>query len=38
MVHRLKRDPVHASRLSHEATRVKETGGDILYLDTAPPF
>ena len=26
----------HASRLSHEATRVKETGGEILYLDTAP--
>ena len=26
----------HASRLSHEATRVEETGGEILYLDTAP--
>ena len=26
----------HASRLSREITRVKETGGDILYLDTAP--
>ena len=26
----------HASRLHHEATRVEETGGEILYLDTAP--
>ena len=26
----------HASRLSHEAMRVEETGGEILYLDTAP--
>ena len=26
----------HASRLRHEATRVEETGGEILYLDTAP--
>lgn len=26
----------HASRLSQEIRRVKETGGDILYLDTAP--
>jgi molybdopterin-guanine dinucleotide biosynthesis protein len=26
----------HASRLRHEATRLKQTGGDTLYLDTAP--
>ena len=26
----------HASRLSHEATRVEKTSGEILYLDTAP--
>ena len=26
----------HASHLSHEVTRVEETGGKILYLDTAP--
>ena len=26
----------HASRLGHEVTRVKETGGEILYLDTTP--
>lgn len=26
----------HASRLTHEMKRVKSTGGDILFLDTAP--
>ena len=26
----------HATRLSHEMKRVQETGGDILFLDTAP--
>lgn len=26
----------HASRLTHEITRIKQTGGDTLYLDTAP--
>lgn len=27
---------VHASRLAHEMKRVKETGGELLFLDTAP--
>jgi chromosome partitioning protein len=26
----------HASRLTHEMKRVQETGGDVLFLDTAP--
>ena len=26
----------HARRLSHEMQRVRETGGEVLYLDTAP--
>ena len=26
----------HASRLSHEMARVRDTGGEILFLDTAP--